>query len=281
MFARSKEGGHIVKIPLMHAPSDVVSAKRTATFILQSDGLRLHLILTALLCLALGGGGLYLVESVFAIVPWAKLYHVSPHDFHLLNALYTLTDVAFTALVIFPLVFGAARIFFAAAHGEKLPLSAMFSAFDSARSYRRAVAAITVLALPRLLILLTLGAVCRSALEAPTLPGALFWWIIALALLVGASIALGFDDAFLSLMLGNHDFNIFQAWCASLRLTAPRLARIWRFKLSYMLWVIASVLSLGVLMFAHALPHYALAHIAWTDEYDRMDNNIAPRGKSI
>lgn len=270
-----------MKIPLMHAPSDVVSAKRVASSVLRTDGMRLHLMLTALLCLVLGGGSLYLVESIFAVVPWAKLYHVSPHNFLLLDALYTLTDVAFTTLVIFPLVFGAAHIFFAAARGENLPLSALFSAFDSARSYRRSVATMTVLALPRLLVLLVLGTVCRSALAASSLPTALFWWVLALALLVGASIALGFDDALLALMLGESDLNIFQAYRASVRLTLPRLARIWRFKLGYALWAVASVLSLGVLMFAHALPHYALAHTAWTDEYYRMNNNIAPRGKSI
>ena len=143
---------------------DAASAKKTASAMFGTDGMRLRLVWTALICLTLGGGSLYLIEGIFAIVPWATLHDTSPLAFGVVNALYVLTDITFTVLVIFPLIHGAARIFLDAAYEKKSALSTLFCAFDSAQSYRRAVAVTTALALPRMLLFLVLRTACRRVL---------------------------------------------------------------------------------------------------------------------
>lgn len=244
---------------------DARTAKRMASDALRTDGLRLHLIWAALICLVLGGGGLYLIENVFAVVPWVKLYYDAPLAFYALDALYTAVDIGYVVLLVCPLIYGAMRVFFAAADGRQLPLSALFDEFSSAKRYLRAVLVVCAKILPRVAVLWLLVTLCRAALGAHSLIGALLWWLLSLAVLAGTALVLGLDDALLPLAFKNETVGFFKLYRVSLSLCAPRLWRIVRFKLSFLLWGLASVASLGVLLFSHALPYFCLAHAVWAD----------------
>ena len=246
---------------------DVRQAKRIASLILRTDGLRLHLIWAALLCLVLGGGGLYLIENAFFVVPWVELYNDAPALFRLFDALYTLVDVSYLVLIVLPLVYGLARVLYAAADGRRLPLSALFDAFSGGMRYLRALLVMAAKMLPRVLVAALIAMMLRTAQSVSLLIGTLLLWLLALLVLAIAAWVLGFDDALLTLAMKNETMGIFKLYRTSLRLCAPRLFRIVRFKLSFWLWGLASLATLGVLLFAHALPYYALTHTVWSDAY--------------
>ena len=250
------------------ASPDTRTAKHIAMDILRMDGTRLHLVLAALVCLTLCCGGLYLLENVFVIVPWATLYYDAPTAFYAFDALYTAVDIGFVVLIACPLIYGTATVFFATADGQKLPLSAMFDGFSSAKRYLRAVLIVSAKVLPRALVLMLLVALVRAALGAETLAVALLWWLLSFAALVGGAIVLGLDDTLLPLALSNEAVGFFKLYRASLSRCAPRLIRILRFKLSFLLWGLASVTTLGVLLFSHALPYFCLTHAVWADVND-------------
>lgn len=250
-----------------NAFSDARQAKRIALLTLRTDGLRLHLVWASLICLVLSGGGLYLMENVFAVVPWVKLYYDAPLAFYALDALYTALDIGYIVLLVCPLLYGAMSVFYAAADGRQLPLSCLFDAFSCSKSYGRAILIMTAKILPRALTVALLVTLCRAALGAHSLIGALLWYLLALVVLVGAALVLGLDDALLPLALKNETVGPLKLYRASLSLCAPRLWRIVRFKLSFLLWGLASVASLGVLLFSHALPYFCLAHAAWADTH--------------
>jgi hypothetical protein len=250
-----------------NAFSDVRQAKRIALLTLRTDGLRLHLVWAALICLVLGGGGLYLMENVFAVVPWVKLYYDAPLAFYALDALYTALDIGYIILLVCPLLYGAMSVFYAAADGRQLPLSCLFDAFSCSKSYGRTILIMTAKILPRALAVTLLVTLCRAALGAQSLIGALLWYLLALVVLVGAALVLGLDDALLPLALKHETVGPLKLYRASLSLCAPRLWHVARFKLSFLLWGLASVASLGVLLFSHALPYFCLAHAAWADTH--------------
>ncbi len=246
---------------------DVRQAKRIASLVLRTDGLRLHLVWAALICLVLGGGGLYLIESVFFVVPWVELYNDSPALFRLFDALYTVVDIGYIVLIVLPLIYGLSRVLYAAADGHLLPLSSLFDAFSCGKRYLRAIAVMTAKVLPRALVAALIVAIFRTAQSVSSLIGTLLLWLLALLVLAIAAWVLGFDDALLTLAMKNETMGIFKLYRTSLRLCAPRLFRIVRFKLSFWLWGLASLATLGVLLFAHALPYYALTHTVWSDAY--------------
>ena len=249
------------------AAPDVRQAKRIALLTLRTDGLRLHLVWAALLCLVLGGGGLYLIESVFAVVPWVELYNNSPTLFQLFDALYTAVDISYLVLIVLPMIYGLVRVLYAAADGQRVPLSALFDAFSCGKSYGRSIAIMAAKVLPRSLAAALLVTLCRAARDASSLIGALLLWLLAFAVLAITALVLGFDDALLPLAIKNEAPGVFKLYRTSLRLCAPRLFRILRFKLSFLLWGLASLATLGVLLFAHALPYFTLTHAVWADAY--------------
>lgn len=246
---------------------DVRQAKRIASLVLRTDGLRLHLVWAALICLVLGGGGLYLIENAFFVVPWVNLYHNSPTLFRLFDALYTLVDVSYLVLIVLPLVYGLARVLYAAADGRRLPLSALFDAFSGGKRYLRALLVMAAKVLPRVLVAALIARMLRAAQSVSSLIGALLLWLLALLVLAVAALLLGLDDALLPLALKNEATGLCKLYRASLRLCAPRLLRILRLKLSFLLWGIASLATLGVLLIAHALPYFVLTHAVWSDAH--------------
>lgn len=250
------------------ASPDARTAKRIALDILRTNGTRLHLLWASLVCLTLCCGGLYLLENVFVIVPWATLYYDAPTAFYALDALYTAVDIGFVVLLALPLIYGTVTVFFATADGQRLPLSAIFDEFSDAKRYFRAVLIMSAKALPRALALLLLVTLVRAALGAATLAVALLWWLLSLIVLAGVALLLGLDDALLPLALKNETLGLFKLYHASLSLCAPRLVRILRFKLAFFPWALASVATLGVLLFSHALPYFCLTHAVWADVND-------------
>lgn len=245
-------------------------ARRIASTQLRIRGLRLHLILAALLTLVFWVGCLYLTENIFAVVPWVTLYEDAYALFVLLNVLYYTVDVAVAVCLGFGLLYGCATVFHAASQGEQLPLAALFGAFGSRRSYGRAIAVIVLLAFPRAIAVTVLRVLWQQLMTAQGLVSTLLWLLLTLAFLAAATILLGFDDALLPLALAEPQESPLRLYGRSVRLCGSYLVRIWLYKLTYLGWGVLSVLTLGALLIGHTLPLYTLSHTVWTgDAYRR------------
>lgn len=241
-------------------------ARRIASTQLRTRGLRLHLILAALLTLAFWVGCLYLTENIFAVVPWVALYEDAYTLFVLLNVLYYTVDVAVAVCLGFGLLYGCATVFYAASRGEQLPLTALFCAFESGRRYGRAITVMVLIAFPRAIAVTVLRVLWQQLTTSQGTGVTLLWLLLTLAFFAAATILFGLDDAYLPLALAEPHENVLRLYRRSVRLSSQCLVRIWLYKLTYLGWGLLSVLTLGVLLIGHALPHYTLSHTIWTGD---------------
>ncbi len=247
----------------------VAEARRIASANLRTRGMRLHLILAALLTMTFVVGTMYLTENLFAVVPWVSLHEYAYELFAVLDVAFYLMDAAVLVFLGCPLLYGCAAIFHAAADGRKLPLVTLFDAFGHARTYGRAIAVMLIIIAPRAFVFFLLHMLWSSAAVSP--PGiALLLGLLSLALIAIATLLFGLDDALLSLALQHRDSRITVLYRQSLTLTRHRLTRIWLCKLTYIGWTLLSVFTLGVLFFGHTLPYYCLSHAVWTDDIYRQ-----------
>lgn len=262
------------------ASPDAAQSRLIASTVLQTRGIRLHLVLAQLITLALWVGCLYLTENIFAAAPWVALHERMPVLYTLLDVLFYTIDALVVVLLGLPLIYGCAEVVYAAHDGQRLPLATLFRPFTGGAAYGRAIAVMTVILLPRAIVFFLLQLLWHltAATASPLISLAL--GALALILLALSTLAVGLDDALLPLALAYPEQRVLALYCRSVRLCAPRLRRIWCFKLTYLGWGVLSALSLGVLLFGHALPHYTLAHTAWTSRIYTLETD-RPRASSI
>ena len=242
--------------------------KRRAKAILALPGIRLNLILCALLYLTFFVGSLYMVECAFSAIPWAELYQTDV----LMHVVWLIVLMAVEGCTVvfflLPMVYGATMIFQGAVMGRKEPLSLLFVAFGSARNYRRAFGVMI-----RLLILpaATLGVCALLVLAVKETDRA---WLMLLMLFIAALLFLTVsliccrDDAVLALAYRCPDARVRDLFAASHRQTKSACLPLFRFKLSFLLWALLSVASLGLVMILHALPYFTIAHTLFTGVSD-------------
>ena len=239
---------------------DARSSRLQAAGLLRLPGLRLHLILSAVLCLCFWVGIVYVCECMFAAVPWEALREQSPLWHTLLDQAFYLLDAVVILLVGIPLAYGACMIYMAAADGEKAPLTTLFCAFEGPRAYLRAQGVMLGLLLP---LLAVAGAVWHLIdLAGKTEMPGVSWLYYGLTILLAlaACFLLGVNDGVLRLAYLYPDRSLFGIFAASRQTARGRLWSLFIFKLHYIGWAILSVLSLGIVLIFHALPIFALAH---------------------
>jgi hypothetical protein len=244
----------------------------------------LHLLLAAVLYMTLSIGSFHLIELVMLPIPWRALYTDAPLIYRLLDALYYVLDGAIILLLILPLGFGTARIFYIESQGTRAALSDMFFPFQSARCYFRSTWIMLLLLLPRIFAALLARTLWQCA------GGLALGWRLALyglsvLLLAAFSVLFTLDDAVLPLAFDRPTLSPRALWRTSARRNAGYMMELFRFKLGFLGWGVLSVLSFGILLLFHTLPLYALAHKAYTDELLSVDpdqeTSFATRGKTI
>ncbi len=215
--------------------------------------------------MTLWSGMLYLTENVFTVVPWVALHDRSPWLFELFTICYDAADLLIVVLLGFPILYGMVKIFYGAACGQRLAFSSLFDAFQGFAAYRRSVAIMVALVFPRLLAWIALRAVYQAAASATSTACAVLGAIALALLLICFTLLLGLDGAVLALALRDEACNLRTLYRRSVRLTYRRLISLWVFKFTYLGWALLSVLSLGTLFIAHALPFYTLSYFYWID----------------
>ena len=256
-------------------------SRRIAAAQLGERHTRLHLILAAVMCLTMSLGTLYLSELVMRIIPWNVLYDTHRALYTLLDVFYYLFDTAIVLLLILPLVFGTARIFYAASQGKRMALSELFSPFQSRRSHRRAMLVMLTLTLPRLIALFIVRGLWMGADGRPW-GIRLLLYALAILFFIAVSLLLTLDDMVLPLALENESLGLRALWRMSFARCFGRMLCLWRFKLGYLGWAFLGLASLGTVWIGHTLPLYALAHAAYINEMSSSpEKSIAPSGKSI
>lgn len=231
-----------------------------ANELLARPHMRLHLILAVLCCLTFWIGSIYMSEITFNAVPWNSLYENQYALYVLLDILYYVLDTLIILLIGLPLLFGCAMIFEGAARGVREPMATLFCAFDSPRHYFRVLGmTLRLLLATALPVLLCVGAVWASILT-DTLSA--LWGIFpsALLFLFAASVVLCRNDAVLTLAYDDPTASVRALFARSHQLTQGRWLALWKFKLSYIGWAVLSVLSLGLVLIFHALPHFSLSY---------------------
>jgi hypothetical protein len=239
---------------------DARSSRLQAAGLLRLPGLRLHLILAAMLCLCFWVGIVYVCECMFAAVPWEILREQSPLWYTLLDQAFYLVDAAVILLVGIPLAYGACMIYMAAADGESAPFTTLFCAFEGPRTYLRAQGVMLGLLLPVLAVAGVAWHLVDLANRSDLLWLSCLYYGLTILLVVGACSVLGLNDGVLRLSYLHPDHSLFGIFSASQSATRGRLWSLFFFKLRYIGWAILSVLTLGILLIFHALPSFALAH---------------------
>ena len=236
------------------------TARLQASALLRLPGLRIHLVLTAILCLCFWTGIVYICECVFAAVPWATLSEQSPLWYEILDQAFYYLDVVVIVLVGIPLLYGACMIFAAAVDGQKAPMTTLFCGFAGPRAYARALGIMLGMLLPALAI--AAGILYLVRLTKNGEMAELAWLYYALIVLLPLVICLlsGAHDGALRLSYLRPDMSAHRIFAASRRAAKGRLAKLFLFKLSYLAWAVLSVLSLGIVLIFHALPSFALAY---------------------
>ena len=245
--------------------------KRRAKEILAIDGLRLNLILCALFYLTFFVGGIYTVECAFSAVPWAELYEQNVLLHFAWLAILFLIEACVLVFALLPMSYGAAMIFHGAVMGRKEPLSQLFFAFGGARNYRRAFGVMfRLLALPA--ATLGLCALLVFAVKDASSPWlVLLMFFITALLFLTVSLICCRDDAVLALAYRCPDARVRDLFAASHRITKSAWRKLLLFKLSFWLWTLLSVASLGLLTILHALPYFTIAHTLFTGVSDEPD----------
>ena len=241
-------------------PSPAAVSRHRANELLTLPHMRLHLILAILCCMTFWIGSIYISECTFNAVPWESLYESRYALYVLLDILFYVVDGLIIVLIGLPLLFGCAMIFEGAARGVREPMFTLFCAFDSPRCYRH-----------------TLGLMLRL-LGAHALPAALCAWLMwaryetdgpstlwetvpmTLVFLLIVSVILGRNDAVLTLAYEHPAATVRELFARSRALTRGKWFALWNFKLSYIGWAVLSLLSLGLVLIFHALPHFSLSY---------------------
>ena len=256
-------------------PPSADTSRRRANELLALPHMRLHLILAILCCLTFWIGGIYLSERTFNAVPWASLYEGNRLLYTLLDVVYYVVDGLIILFLGLPLLYGCAMILEGAARGVREPMTTLFCAFESPRRYRK-----------------TLGLMLRF-IGAHALPVALCAWLIwaryqtdgpdtlwetlptTLVFLFVASIVLGRNDAVLTLAYDDPTASVRDVFARSRTLTKGRLWGLFRFKSSFVGWALLSVLTLGLVLIFHALPHFSLSYSLYlTADRDNTPHNL-------
>jgi uncharacterized membrane protein len=136
----------------------------------------------------------------------------------------------------------------------------LFCPLDSPRRYRKTLG----------LMLWLLGAHLLTPVLCAILAWALYdsigtvsLWVtlpVALITLLVASVILGRNDAVLALAYDDPSASVYEWFARSHRITKGKYLTLWQFKLSYIGWGLLSVLSLGLVLILHALPHFSLSY---------------------
>ena len=241
-------------------PSASVMARRRADELLALPHLRLHLILAALCCMTFWIGSIYISECAFNVVPWAQIYADNRLLYVLLDVVYYTADGLIILLLGLPLIYGGAMMFEGAARGVREPMSTLFCAFESPRRYRRALGVtLGVALLPA--VFWALCALFAYQVRWAESPGQAVL-ILLYAVLPWLALSLGWGryDAVLTLAYEDPDATVRELFARSRALTKGRLWSLLRFKSSFVGWALLSVLSLGLVLIFHALPHFSLSY---------------------
>ncbi len=247
------------------------TAKLTAAALLRLPGMRLHLVLTAILCLCFWVGIIYIGECTFAAIPWEALHEQSPIWYTVLDQMFYLLDVIVIVLMGLPLLYGACMVYQAAVDGRKAPMATLFCAFSSPSAYRRALAVMLELLLPALLAAGAILYLLRLAKSTEQIGMTVLYAALALLLIFGACLLMGCHDAALRLCYLHPDVPARQLFAASRRVTKGHLFSLLLFKASYLGWWILSILSLGIILIFHALPTFTLAYTVRLDVPDEIN----------
>ena len=259
-------------IALSRPPSADISRRR-ANELLALPHMRLHVILAILCCLTFWIGGIYLSERTFNAVPWAKLHENDWLLYTLLDVVYYVVDGLIVIFLGLPLLYGCAMIFEGAARGVREPMSTLFCAFGSPRRYRRALGVVLgVAVLPA--ILFALCALFAYQVKFAETPGqaVLILLYTALPFFILACLGCVCYDAVFTLAYDDPTASVRELFARSRAITKGRLCELFRFKLSFVVWTLLSVLTLGLVLIFHALPYFSLSYSL----YLTADRNDSP-----
>lgn len=248
------------------------AAKLTAAVLLRLPGMRMHLVLTAILCLCFWVGIIYIGECTFAAIPWEALHEQSPVWYMVLDQMFYLLDVIVIVLMGLPLLYGACMIYGAAVDGKKEPLATLFCAFSSPSAYRRALAVMLELLLPALLAAGAILYLLRLAKSAEHVGMAVLFSALALLFIFAVCLLMGCHDAVLRLCYLHPDVPPRQLFAASRHATKGQLFSLLLFKATYLGWWMLSILSLGIALIFHALPAFFLAYTVRLDVSDDINS---------
>ena len=233
--------------------------RRKATDRLHRGNTRLHLALACIVCLTFIIGTVYLADCVFCTIPRAEIRQESIIKYFLVDVTTGLIQVLLAVFLDLPLLFGTAMIFIGAAYDEDRPLSTVFCAFEGSRAYFRAIAIML-----RLLIwpLLSIGLAALLVLATRVITDVLAVAILffAASLLLLSTLLYGANDAVLPLAFCHPDTPIRQLFRESHAMTKGRRFSQLRFKLSYVGWALLGVVTLGLSLLFHTIPHSSLAY---------------------
>lgn len=234
--------------------------KMRASDLLALPHMRLHLILATLCCMTFWIGSVYMSEITFNVVPWASLHEKNYVLYVALDVLYYAIDAIIILLLGLPLLYGCAMIFEGAARGVREPMTTLFCAFESPRRYRRALGVtLGVAFLPAaFLALLALFAYQVKWAENPG--QVVLILLFAVSPWLALSLGWGRYDAVLTLAYDDPAATVRELFARSRTITKGRLWGLLRFKLSYVGWAVLSVLTLGLVLIFHALPHFSLSY---------------------
>ncbi len=237
-----------------------------ATDRLRQGNTRLHLCLALIIFLTFVIGTVFLAHCVFCTIPWNQIRQESIIKYFLWDVIVASIQVLLAVFLDLPLLFGTAMIFIGAAYDEPRPLSTMFCAFESPRAYVRALGIML-----RLLIwpVLMLGAAALVVLTIRAnlvtdarIVAVLFF---AASLLALSTLMYGANDAVLPLVFRRPECRIRELFRTSHALTKRRRLAQFFFKLSYLARILMGILTLGLSLILHTIPHLSLAYTLFLD----------------
>lgn len=244
--------------------SSIRQSRIKASDSLRRGDTRLHLSLAFVFCLTFIVGSIFLAYCAFCTIPWTAIRQESIIKYFLWDILTASIQILNLVFLGLPLLYGTAMIFIGEAYNEPRPLSTIFCAFASPLAYVRALGImLRLLIWPLLMIGGALLAVVSTRLTQNGYVA--FVLFLAASLLVLSILVYGKNDAVLLLAFRHPEHRIRQLFRSSHVSTRGRRFSQLSFKLAYLGWGLLGILSLGLTLILHTLPHYTLAYTLFLD----------------
>lgn len=236
------------------------TVKRCAADILSRPGVRMHMLLSTIILLAVFTGSIYLVENTWFALDWDALYENSPLLYDLLDALLYAIDAVIVLLFGIPLAYGWLRYLYLCATGITPPLSILFFAFGNRQTYLRTLAIMLCMLLHLAVPAAVLCALIWLIRLFAALGTAFGIVMIVLLSIVSAAVAvigwlLSVGITWIVMLDLNHpDMRIKELFVHQRTLTRQKRSELWLLQLTLLpLWLLG-VLTLGTVLLLHSLP---------------------------